>query len=221
MSSATLSEPAVRDGVFFTDPGPLPRGRHDLTRNQVQGVQRERLLIAATELLAADGYRAFGPGEVARRAGVSLAAFYGCFENKAECVFGGYDRFIEVLLARLGAVAVEGRTQAEIVRDMLGAYLGSLQSDPVVARAYQVEIDALGAPARERRRDALNLFAAFLEEVTRRTLPSRSLPQTAFIGVVYAARQLASDALDTEADPDLEALGEDLQAWVADLFREV
>jgi hypothetical protein len=36
------------------------------------------------------------------------------------------------------------------------------------------------------------------------------LPWTAYIGVVYAARQLASDALDTAAEPDLVALGDDL-----------
>ena len=54
---------------------------------------------------------------------------------------------------------------------MLGAYLGTLQADLVVARAYQVEIDALGAEARTRRRDSLNLFAAFLQEVTARVAP--------------------------------------------------
>ena len=50
--------------------------------------------------------------------------------------------------------------------------------------------------------------------------PGAGLPRTAFIGVVYAARQLASDALDTEAEPDLNALGDDLQRWLQDLFRE-
>lgn len=210
----------IADGVFLTEPGPLPRGRHGLGREQVQAAQRERLLIAATELLAAHGYRGFGAPETARRAGVSLAAFYDCFENKDECLFAGYDRFIDVLLARMGGVDVEGLDQSEIARALLGAYLGTLQSDLVVARAYQVEMDALGARARERRRDALSLFAAFLREVATRTNPGRELPESAFIGVVYAARQLASDALDSEPEPDLTALGDDLQLWLVDLFRE-
>ena len=42
---------------------------------------------------------------------------------------------------------------------------------------------------------------------------------SAYIGVVYAARQLASDALDTAKEPDLAALKSDLQPWVADLVR--
>ena len=226
MAVPTLTEspPSIADGIFFSDPGPLPRGRHALSREEVQAAQGDRLLIAATELLAAHGYRGFGPGEIASRAGVSLAAFYDCFENKDACVFAGYDRFIEVLLARMTAVEVEGKNRAALVRKLVGTYLETLQSDLVVARAYQVEIDALGPPARERRRVSLKLFATYIREIVAGTSPDgeppTELPWTAYIGVVYAARQLASDALDTEAEPDLVALGEELEIWLADLFRE-
>jgi len=222
MAVPTLSEspPSVTDGVFFSDPGPLPRGRHGLTREQVQAGQRERLLIAVTELLAAHGYRGFGPGEIASRAGVSLAAFYDCFENKEACVFAGYDRFIEVLLTRMAALDETGKDRRTLANEIVDIYLGTLGSDLVVARAYQVEIDALGPPARERRRNALNAFAAYFRELSDRASPDgRLLPWTAFVGVVYAARQLASDALDAETEPDLAALGEDLQIWISDLFR--
>jgi AcrR family transcriptional regulator len=82
----------VRDGVFFTLPEALPRGRHKLPRDQISAAQHERLLVAVTELLAARGYRGFGIEEIAKRAGVSLGAFYECFGGKDECVFAGYDR---------------------------------------------------------------------------------------------------------------------------------
>src|SRR6478735_2684492 len=185
----------VTDGVFFTLPEALPRGRHNLTRAQVSAAQRERLLAAATELLAAHGYQGFGPGEVATRAGVSLAAFYRCFENKDACLFAGYDRFIEVLLKRMTAIDVGGFDRSAIAHALLGAYLETLQSDLVVARAYQVEIDALGPRARERRRTSLNLFGAYIRDLVARTSadgrPPAELPWSAYIGVVYAARQLA------------------------------
>jgi hypothetical protein len=42
------------------------------------------------------------------------------------------------------------------------------------------------------------------------------LNRSAYIGVVYTARQLASDALDEAAEPDLSALGD----WLTDLLRE-
>jgi AcrR family transcriptional regulator len=214
----------VRDGVFFTLPAALPRGRHKLTREQVTNAQRERLLAAMTELLAAYGYRGFGPGDVAKRAGVSLAAFYDCFENKDACVFAGYDRFIEVLLTRMTTVDTTDKDSTMLVRLVLRTYLETLQSDLVVARAFQVEIDALGTPARERRRDSLKLFATYIQELVARASPDGQPPPelswTAYIGVVYATRQLAADAIDEAPEPDLTALGMDLEMWQADLFRQ-
>ncbi len=176
-----------------------------------------------TELLAARGYRGFGIRNIATRAGVSLGAFYECFGGMDECVFAGYDRFIEVLLKKMAAVEVPEDDRGRLVAGLLGAYFDTLQQDLVVARAYQVEIDALGPPARERRRDALTLFATYIRERLARTTddgqPPAELPWSAYIGVVYAARQLASDALDTAAQPDLTALGADLEVWIADLVR--
>ena len=213
----------VRDGVFFKLPEALPRGRHKLTREQITDAQRERLLVAVTELLAARGYRGFGIGEIATRAGVSLGAFYECFGGMDECVFAGYDRFIEVLLKKMAAIEVRGDDPGRLVAGLLGAYFETLQQDLVVARAYQVEVDALGPSARERRREALTLFATYIRERLAQTTddgqPPAGLPWTAYIGVVYAARQLASDALDTAAEPDLTALSSDLEVWVSDLVR--
>jgi AcrR family transcriptional regulator len=206
---------AIRDGVYFTLPEALPRGRHGLSRDQIAAAQRERILAATTELLAANGYRGFAVSDIARRAGVSLAALYKNFKNKDACVFAGYDRFIEVLLTRMAAVDVPSADRAELVAALIAAYLDTLGADLVVARAYQVEIDALGPEARARRRASLTLFAAAIQE----RAPIPELPHSAYIGVVYAARQLASDALDSEPEPDLGALGDDLRAWVADLFR--
>ena len=209
--------------MFFKLPAALPRGRHKLTREQITAAQRERLLAAVTELLAARGYRGFGVGEVATRAGVSLAAFYECFDGMDECVFAGYDRFIEVLLRKMAAVEVPDDDRPALVSRLLGVYLETLQQDLVVARAYQVEIDGLGPAARVRRREALTLFATYIRDRLARTTddgqPPAELPWTAYIGVVYAARQLASDALDTAAEPDLVALGVDLEVWVSDLAR--
>jgi AcrR family transcriptional regulator len=221
-ADASASE-QVRDGVFFKLPEALPRGRHNLTREQISDAQRERLLAAVTELLAARGYRGFGIADIATRAGVSLGAFYDCFGGMDECVFAGYDRFIEVLLAKMAEVEVSDDDRPALVVRLLGAYLETLQQDLVVARAYQVEVDALGPPARERRREALTLFATYIRDRLAQTTedgqPPAELPWTAYIGVVYAARQLASDELDTAAEPDLTALGADLEVWISDLTR--
>jgi AcrR family transcriptional regulator len=209
----------IHDGVFFTVPETLPRGRHKLTLEQVRGAQSERLLAASTELLAALGYRRFGAGDVARRAGVSLTAFYGCFADKDQCLYAAYDRFIAVLLGRMTALELSGLDRNELVHSLVSSYLGTLQADLVVARAFQVEIDALGRPARERRRNSLAQFASFIRQ---RIEPDQNtvLPWSAYLGVVYAARQLASDALETTPSPDLLALSTDIEQWLVDLYRK-
>ena len=176
-----------------------------------------------TELMAAHGGSGIGSNEIARHAGVSLAAFYECFTDKEACALAGYDRFIEVLFHAMNAVDVGDKTRSELVCGLIRAYLETLQSDLVVARAYQVEIDSLGAAVRKRRRDSLLLFAHHLwgvssEDSTAGRGPEE-LPWSAYIGVIYTTRQLASDALETEEVPDLMALSDELAVWVSDLFR--
>jgi AcrR family transcriptional regulator len=218
-----VEPPRVRPGVFFEPLQALPRGRHSLTTDEVRAIQQERILVSMTELLAAHGPRGFGSGEISKNAGVSLAAFYDCFESKEACALAGYDRFIEVLFHRMNAVDVGDKSRPELVCALIRAYLETLQSDLVVAKAYQVEIDTLGASVRKLRRDSLLLFAHHLWGVSSDDSPEGRgpdvLPWSAYIGVIYTTRQLASDALDTESEPDLLALSDELAIWVSDLFR--
>ena len=162
-------------------------------------------------------------GDIATRAGVSLATFYDCFVSKGSIVFDGYHRFIEVLLTKMAAVDVPDDDRPALTAVLLSAYLNTLQQDLVVARAYQVEIDAVGPLARARRREALTLFATYILDRAARIADDGQapddLPWTAYIGVVYAVRQLVSDALDSAAEPDLAALRADLEVWVSNLFR--
>jgi AcrR family transcriptional regulator len=204
----------ITSGLVFTVPAELPRGRHALARERIVDAQRERMLIAATELLAADGYRGFGVREICARAAVSRAVFYACFADKDACVFAAYDRFIEVFLDRLAAVT--GDDWPGCVRDFVAAYLATLQSDLVAARAFQVEMDALGRDARERRRTALTHLAAFVRDLRRRRFPGTGdrVPLSAYLGAVHALRQVASDALDAEPEPDLSAMVPELSGWL-------
>jgi AcrR family transcriptional regulator len=208
---------SISDGVFFRVPPVLPRGRHELSREQVIAAQRERLMIAMTELVADRGYSGVGIRDVSARAGVSSGAFYECFEDKDACIFAAYDRFISVVLGRLSVAVDPERDWHGWVLRVVEGYLGALVLDPVVGRAFQVEMDALGSLARARRREALHGLAAFIRSARERLWSDADapLPQTAYIGVVYAVRQIASDALERESHPDLAALAPDLAAWIA------
>jgi AcrR family transcriptional regulator len=211
----------IRDGVFFHAPSVLPRGRHELTRDQVTTAQRERLMIAMTELMAARGFQRVGIRDVAARAGVSSAAFYECFADKEACVFTAYDRFIGVLLERIAQAPQPGLDWDGWIGRVIEAYLGTLHQDPVVGRAFQVEMDAVGSQARERRRAALTGLAAFIRAERDRLWSAElsPVPDTAYIGAVYAVRQIASDELDRTPTPDLLALAPDLSGWISGMLR--
>lgn len=215
----------IRPGVFFSPRAELPRGRHALDRDAAREAQRERLMAAFTELVAARGLAAVSVTDVVARAAVSRAAFYGCFDDLAGCADAAYERFIAVLLTRLGAAMDPTLRWPDYVETAIRGYLETLQADPVVARAMQIEMDAAGRPARARRQAALSamaqVIAARYAELRVEDPAIGPLPDQAFLGIVYGVRQLACDALDREdAEPaDLLALVPPALAWLSATVR--
>ena len=187
-----------------------------MSREQVLEIQRERLMIAYTELVAANGFHATGIGDVVKRSGMSRTAFYDCFDGLDACADAAYQRFIQVLVTEMTSRLAEVGNDLPAV---IGAYLHALQRDLVVARCFQLEFDAAGRAARERRRTALSFIAQVLLDEHRRMAAvdatlDPDLTLDVFLGAVYAVRQLASDRLDTETEPDLPALEPLLSGWL-------
>ncbi|MFI8287847.1 TetR/AcrR family transcriptional regulator [Streptomyces sp. NPDC085614] len=212
----------VASGVFFTLPESLPRGRHGLSREEVSAAHRERLMIAATELMAADGYRGVGVREVCSHASVSQAAFYACFPDKDACIYAAYERFIAVLTDRLVATGPKsGEQWTAYVAGVLRVYFGTVQQDLVAARAFLVEMEGLGREARRRRREALTVMAGFICVKREEWYPAAGgkVPLSAYIGAVYALRQIACDALDEQEQPDLLAMVPEVAAWVSRMLE--
>jgi AcrR family transcriptional regulator len=214
----------ITPGVFFGAPVALPRGPHALPRSDVLAEQRERLIAAITELIAAQGWTSVKIGALAARSKVSRTAFYACFESKEACAFAAYDRFIEVLLGALAEPVGEPASWTELTERMVDAYFAILERDLVAARAFLVEFDALGPPARERRRLALRRIASYLREMHERFRASDPLLAPVFaddvyVGIVYISRQLACDALDEHAEPDLRAIGQVIAPWLLTAYR--
>ena len=180
-------------------------------------------MSAFTELVADRGLAEVSVTDVVAHAAVSRAAFYACFDDLAGCADAAYERFISVLLTRLAQAMDPTEHWHAFIESAVRAYLEALQADPVVARAMQLEMDAAGAPARLRRRRALtqiaDVIAARHAELRQEDRSIGSLPDEAFLGMVYAVRQLACDALDVDAEPDLLALVAPTLHWIAAAVR--
>lgn len=196
----------------------LPRGPHKLSRAEVADSQRARLTEAVTELLAEGGWPAVTIGALARRAGVSRAAFYEHFATKEACLLAAYDDFmVMVRQAMFDAVPGDLAWEAFIEATLTG-YLETMERHPVEARAFVVEMDAAGATAQLRRRQAVHGFAALLAhrhaEIRGREPRLGPLPERVYLGLALAVRELVHESLEGNPAPALSELAPDIVLWI-------
>ncbi len=201
-----------------TTPSTLPRGPHSLTREEVAASQRARLIRALTELLAERGYSAVTIGELAKRASVSRGAFYEHFSSKEECLLAAYDEFASNLLEAMTTGVSDEALWEEFISKTLDGYLGTLERDPVSARAFIVEMDAGGELPRERRRQAVHGFAALLAH-RHRSIQALDpgigdLPESVYLGLALGVRELVHERLSQEPEPRLADLRPDVILWI-------
>lgn len=133
----------------------LPRGRHGLTREQVTGSQRGRMLSAMAVAVAARGYLATSVADVLRGAGVSRETFYQQFSSKQDCFIQALDGAADILIGVMDHAPENGEPAAvaplERWEQLLAAYLESLASQPALARVFLMEVYAAGPEAVQRR----------------------------------------------------------------------
>lgn len=162
----------------------LPPGRHGLSRDEVTGSQRERMLRGMAEAVTERGYANVTVADVIKRAGVSRETFYEQFANKEDCFMAAYDTIVVVLLKALKeAISPPPGTEAgglrELIDRIVGRYLDEL-NETTLAWAFLIEINAAGPAAVKRRAEAQ---ARGMEAVA------------AAVGASDARQRFASDAL--------------------------
>lgn len=140
----------------------LPSGRHGLPRELVACNQRERLLEAVVEVVAAGGYARASITGVARAAGVTEAALYQHFATKQDCLLAACDAALGWLLLGLEEAIAAARDWARGVREGLRVLLERVAAEPQLARVCFVELYALDLVGGERRGAALERLAVAL-----------------------------------------------------------
>ncbi|MEU8118618.1 TetR/AcrR family transcriptional regulator [Spirillospora sp. NPDC049024] len=146
-------------------PRRLPRGRHALSRSEVERVHRDRLCGAMAAAMAEKGFVGTSVEDVLKRARVSRQSFYALFSSKLDCFMTAFDQAGVLLFRRLetamqeqeegdaaerGAAEGEGDA-AELFERVFTAYLEALASEPAYARLFLVEVYAAGPEAVRRR----------------------------------------------------------------------
>lgn len=134
-------------------PRRLPRGRHALSREQVEGDQRLRILVGVAEAMAEGGYVNTPVAAILRSAGVSRETFYRLFPDKHAAYLAAFDLVAGVLLAELDATIAEDGDPIGRVERGLDRYLSTIAEHRAYARLFLVESYAAGADAIARRHD--------------------------------------------------------------------
>ena len=135
----------------------LPRGDQNISRSFVVHSQRERILDAVANLVAADGYTSLKVEEIAEQAAVSLNAFYQHFEGKEDAFLVAFEighGKVVGLIERAYAAESDWRLG---VRAGIAALFGFLATEP--SFAHIALVDALIATKRTAERSQLSASA--------------------------------------------------------------
>ena len=178
----------------------LPRGRHAASREVVWESQRERMLAAMADAVAARGYGRTSVADVIERAGVSRKTFYEQFSNKEECFLAAYDACVDLLLDAVDAALREPAPDwLAGMRAGTRVYLEMMEANPSLARTFLIEAPAAGPAALARRAEVHERFAAQLaaaHAAARADIPE--LPELGphvFRAAVGAVNELVTDRI--------------------------
>ncbi len=191
-------------------PGARKRSRGedtDLPRERVSEVQRARMLVAARQVVASEGYGRMSVERVVAKAGVSRKTFYDLFENREACFIQAFDDATGHA-ARIVIGAYEGESGwREQIRAGLAALLALLDEEPELRTVCVVEALAAGPQVLEHRARILRVLIDAVEEGRADMRARKDPPPLAGEGVVGAVLAVIH-ARALQASPLSPLLGE-------------
>ena len=125
--------------------------------------QRERMLEAIVELVAAHGYAGTTVGGIAAKAGVSRTTFYEQFESKEDCFRVAYDAVAAKVIEAIVAAASGIEDKGDQLRAGIDAYLRYGAEHPAAAATFIVEVHTAGPEALEQRYHLLKRFCEVID----------------------------------------------------------
>ena len=189
------------DGNVSDPPMPPPRGRHGLSRREVDLTQRSRLIAAMTSVAARRGFHAATIADVLAEARMSRTTFYQQFTDKEDCFLATFDACVEQIAAEAGAARAASTSWSESVHRSLRALFTSFAEQPDIGRICMVQAPAAGPRALARYEKMLLNYVAIIEAegVTYDDFPAvpRSLIETLVGGIASIAfREISADRAD-------------------------
>jgi AcrR family transcriptional regulator len=118
----------------------LPRGRHRLSREDVERHQRARLLDAVVVVAGERGYSEFAVQHLIAAAGVSRSTFYEHFTHKREVVLAACEAILARLLTLIERACAAQAEWPSKVRAAIAAALRFAAAEPDAARLLNIHL---------------------------------------------------------------------------------
>jgi AcrR family transcriptional regulator len=125
----------------------VPVGRERLSREELDRLQRQRLLEAATGVFAKRGYQPTTVDNIVVAAKVGVGTFYAHFDGKEECLLAAYEQIVAEAREQIAAAVAAERSWARKALAALHELLGLIAAEPLRARVALVEIQTGGPVA--------------------------------------------------------------------------
>jgi AcrR family transcriptional regulator len=141
-----------------------PVGRTRLSREALAELQRDRILVTATEVFAKRGFQASTVDNIVAAAKIGVGSFYAHFEGKNDCLLAVCERISIEVHGRLAAAVAADDDWAERALAGLRALLDFAAAQPLAARVILIEAQTGGPEALARYGEVLEEVAGFLRE---------------------------------------------------------
>jgi AcrR family transcriptional regulator/DNA-binding MarR family transcriptional regulator len=188
--------------------------RGSFPREEVDDIQRARVLSAMVEVAANDGYMGAAVAPVVARAGISRRTFYELFEGREDCFLAAFDWGIEQ--ARQVMVEAYGsqRSWREQIRHSLAALLMLLDAEPELACVCVIEALAAGRLMLARRAQVLDELIDALDATAPQARGTGDAPLLTAEGVIGGAFSVIHGRLLEQRGAGSAAGAEGSEPWL-------
>lgn len=184
----------------------MPPGRHLVPRDFVAQNQRERMLLATTELVAERGYQKTTIELIAKTARVALSTFYEHFSNKEECFLAALDESVAGAAEVFEELLDPEQPWPDQIAAGLEVLLEMVVAEPARARLCIVESQAAGGAALARYQAMLESVAPKLREGRRFNPRASRLPDGLEIAIAGGLAWLVHQRLVGDRVDELKGL---------------
>jgi AcrR family transcriptional regulator len=197
------------------------RGSESTSREQVEDIQRARILSAMVEAAAKQGYIGAAVAPVVARAGVSRRTFYELFDGREDCFLAAFEWGVEQVRQAAVEAYDSQRSWRDRVRHGLAALLAFLDAEPELARVCVIEALGAGRLVLARRARMLNELSVALEANALRARGAAGKPLLTAEGVVGGAFSVIHGRLlEHVATASADSRGEPAAVASADSHQE-